>query len=95
MIRAQNVGSEHRPCLNPLVGKLVAPVVLTGVSSHDQEDVAAHIKNILIDEVDDLYLTRNFTGDLVFEARFRYAGGALKTVDHSLTKRRRRTYTES
>lgn len=52
------------------------------------------IRDVLEAELDDLYLTRNFSGDLVFEFRARFVGGTLKSVNHSMQRRRRRLFGE-
>lgn len=40
----------------------------------------------------DLGLPLNFSGDVTFEVKARFSGGALRTVDHSLQKRRHLIY---
>lgn len=71
------------------------PVLLSGPgSSYDRELFEGVLRSITEEELEDLALTRNFTGDVVFDVRLRFAGGVLRTVDHSLQRRRRRVYSE-
>lgn len=74
------------------MGSNDAPVLLTGVSSTDQDDIQRLIEQALRWDLDGLYLPKNFSGDVVFETRIRFVGGVLKTTDSSLQRRRRRLY---
>lgn len=68
-------------------------IILHGPGSdEDRTEVEGLIALIASDETEDLELTRNFTGELVFDVRMRFVDGVLNTVDHSLNRRRRRVY---
>ena len=69
-----------------------APVVLTGVPDNDHEAINRLLEQAIEADLYDLVLPKNFSGDVVLDVRLRYVGGALKTMDHSLQKRRRRLY---
>lgn len=73
-----------------------APVLLEGTGASDDVEVRRLIEVLLGQAFDtqELALPRNYSGDVAFEARLRFTGGALRTVDFSLQKRRHLVYGE-
>jgi len=75
---------------------LSAPVALHGTGAEDDQEIERLFSRLLaLDFLDtSLGLSINYSGDVTFEIKARFTGGVLRTVDHSLSKRRHMVYGE-
>ena len=84
-------------CRIPSVSRapeIAGPVLLGGTGSDDDDEIQRLIERYMaLDFLDqDLHLPLNFSGDVEFNIKLRFTGGALRTVDHTLNKRRHVVY---
>lgn len=85
------------PCRIRLVSRapeLAGPVLLSGNPGTDNDEIQRMIERYMaLDFLDTpLCLPLNFSGDVEFNIKLRFTGGALRTVDHTLSRRRHIVY---
>lgn len=76
--------------------EIAGPVLLSGTGSSDSEEIQRLFERFMaLDFLDQpLHLPLNYSGDVEFTIKARFTGGALRTVDHSLERRRHIVYGE-
>ena len=72
------------------------PILLGGVGHRDDQEIERMFQRMLaLDFLDnDLSLTLNFSGDVEFRVKARFTDGALRAVDHRLSRDRHLDYRE-
>lgn len=76
--------------------EIAGPVLLTGTGPSDDREIERLFQRYMaLDFLDqDLGLPLNYSGDVEFSIKMRFTSGALRTVDHTLNKRRHVMYEE-